>query len=256
MVSLKAAKCPSCGADIEVNPDLEKGICQFCGSTILIQDAIQKIRVEHTGTIKVEGIQGESELLDIVKNHIRFGETYKAYDVIEEILKINPYNLEALNLYLDLRQKDLKKYADMDSHSFMKSNMVTDEPTYYELFKKRLSNLAALDEEQKYGECIYGYRSIINAIERNFAHVKEIEKRKEEEEEARRKRELKKYDTVDKILKIAKFVVLPIAALILAFITENEEDEPFYFILIAAGVYYLIALGIFVFVQKKIFCRY
>lgn len=30
MLKLTAAKCPQCGADIEVNPELEKSICQYC----------------------------------------------------------------------------------------------------------------------------------------------------------------------------------------------------------------------------------
>lgn len=36
MIKLQAAKCPQCGADIEVNESLEKTICQYCGTTILI----------------------------------------------------------------------------------------------------------------------------------------------------------------------------------------------------------------------------
>ena len=61
MVKLQAAKCPQCGADIEVNPSLEKTICQYCGTTILIQDAVQKIKVEHTGTVKVDGIKNRDD---------------------------------------------------------------------------------------------------------------------------------------------------------------------------------------------------
>lgn len=44
-MTLEPAKCPSCGANIEVNKDLEKTICQYCGTTVLIKDAIQKYKV-------------------------------------------------------------------------------------------------------------------------------------------------------------------------------------------------------------------
>lgn len=42
-MKLTVAKCPSCNANIEVNENLEKAICQYCGSTILIESAIKKI---------------------------------------------------------------------------------------------------------------------------------------------------------------------------------------------------------------------
>ena len=145
MVSLKAAKCPSCGADIEVNPDLEKGICQFCGSTILIQDAIQKIKVEHTGTIKIDGIQGEEDILDIAKKHVQVGDIVSAYEAIEEILYANPYNLDTIKLYLELREKDIRKYLDMNDSDFACTEMMTNPPEYYLLFKERFSNLEKLD---------------------------------------------------------------------------------------------------------------
>ena len=60
-MKLIAAKCPKCNADIEVNETLDKAICQYCGSTILIESAIQKHKMEITGTIKIDGIQSNSE---------------------------------------------------------------------------------------------------------------------------------------------------------------------------------------------------
>ena len=33
MVELKNAKCPNCGASLQVNEKLNKTICQFCGSS-------------------------------------------------------------------------------------------------------------------------------------------------------------------------------------------------------------------------------
>lgn len=42
MIKLQAATCPQCGASIEVNEQLEKTICQFCGTTILVSDIWKK----------------------------------------------------------------------------------------------------------------------------------------------------------------------------------------------------------------------
>lgn len=39
-MKLTPAKCPSCGANIEVNETLKNTICQYCGTTVLIEEAI------------------------------------------------------------------------------------------------------------------------------------------------------------------------------------------------------------------------
>lgn len=62
-MKLVPAKCPSCGANIEVNEDLKNAICQYCGTTILIDDAVEKYKVEISGEVKIDGIEGKSELL-------------------------------------------------------------------------------------------------------------------------------------------------------------------------------------------------
>ena len=41
MVELKNAKCPNCGASLQVNEKLNKTICQFCGSEVIIKEAIE-----------------------------------------------------------------------------------------------------------------------------------------------------------------------------------------------------------------------
>ena len=46
MVQLQAAKCPQCGADIQVNTSLEQAICQYCGTTILVNDEVEKNKIE------------------------------------------------------------------------------------------------------------------------------------------------------------------------------------------------------------------
>ena len=40
MIKLTAAKCPNCGADIEVNPQSDTAKCKYCNSTILVEGAL------------------------------------------------------------------------------------------------------------------------------------------------------------------------------------------------------------------------
>ena len=42
MIKLQDAKCPNCGANIQVNDKLENTICQYCGSQVVIEEAIEK----------------------------------------------------------------------------------------------------------------------------------------------------------------------------------------------------------------------
>lgn len=62
-MKLVPAKCPSCGANIEVNENLEKAICQYCGTTVIIQEAVEKYKIEISGEVKVDGIESKKELL-------------------------------------------------------------------------------------------------------------------------------------------------------------------------------------------------
>ena len=44
MINLTAAQCPNCGADIKVDPDINAVICEYCGSKILVDNALKKIK--------------------------------------------------------------------------------------------------------------------------------------------------------------------------------------------------------------------
>lgn len=55
-MNLIAAKCPSCGSNIEVSPEMEATKCKSCGSAIFVDDAIQKYKIEVSGQVNISGI--------------------------------------------------------------------------------------------------------------------------------------------------------------------------------------------------------
>ena len=63
---LTKAKCPACGGALELNPGLERGICVYCGSEFLVQEAIQKFKAEVDGlpTLQNMLIRAEQKLFD------------------------------------------------------------------------------------------------------------------------------------------------------------------------------------------------
>ena len=58
-----AVKCPSCGANIQLDDSREFGFCTYCGAKV-VQD---KIIVEHTGTVSVDKSAKLNNLLTLAR---------------------------------------------------------------------------------------------------------------------------------------------------------------------------------------------
>lgn len=63
----EAAKCPNCGGILQLDDSNETGFCQFCGSRIVVRDAIQKMKIEVSGQVSMSGISS-------VENDIKRGQ--------------------------------------------------------------------------------------------------------------------------------------------------------------------------------------
>ncbi len=81
-----AAKCPNCGATIELSEDREYGFCTYCGTKV-VQD---KIVVEHRGNISISGIASEDAILDRAFLFIEDEKYDEANLYLEKALDTNP----------------------------------------------------------------------------------------------------------------------------------------------------------------------
>lgn len=81
-----AAKCPNCGATVDLSEDREFGFCTYCGTKI-IQD---KVVIEHRGNVSVDGIANVSTVLDRAYLFIEDGKFTEASTYLEKALDINP----------------------------------------------------------------------------------------------------------------------------------------------------------------------
>lgn len=115
MVKLTAAKCPSCGASLEVNKKLEKAMCQYCGDTILIEDAIAKIKVEHSGKVKVSSVKDSSDKIEIARKYIKVGKDDEALHVVSDVLEENPFDIDALIISNDVYFSRIDDYIKIIS---------------------------------------------------------------------------------------------------------------------------------------------
>ena len=94
-MELKSAKCPNCGGKLELNPEIEKGICIYCGSEIIVAEAIQKFKGEISGIATVEKslIRAQQLLED--------GDGDGASRAFKHVIEVDPTNAEAFwGMYL------------------------------------------------------------------------------------------------------------------------------------------------------------
>lgn len=111
MVKLKDAKCPNCGANIQVNDKLENTICQYCGSQVVIEEAIEKYKLEISGKVEVDGIRGRNSKLEQAKKHARLEEYNEAKNIILGIIAEDSLDVEA---YIELIKVDIELFKQME----------------------------------------------------------------------------------------------------------------------------------------------
>ena len=175
MVQLTAAKCPQCGADIEVNAELEKSICQYCGTTILVQEAIQKI--ELSGSVKVEGIKNRDDYLNQAKKHFKVGEYLEAIENLSYIISDDSFDIESYcelikNYYMILKNNNY----DFKITSYNKDYDRSDN-TYYDDLISTMDRLDKIDEKNEREKYFDNFQDEKNEL---LAIFDDLNKRKEE----------------------------------------------------------------------------
>lgn len=88
-VKLVAAKCPNCGSNIEVNQNDNKSKCEYCRATILVDDAIERLRVELSGEVEVKNLPKLKNLLKIADRAFEDEDYSKALENYKQALAID-----------------------------------------------------------------------------------------------------------------------------------------------------------------------
>ncbi len=118
-MKLVSAKCPNCGASLDVNPKQEAAKCEYCHQAILVDDAIAKYKLEISGSVEVKNLPKHDNILKLANrnyNNKEYEEAYKGYD---QLLKLDADNTTALlrygicktllNNYIDFTMEYLNK---------------------------------------------------------------------------------------------------------------------------------------------------
>ena len=91
-MKLIQAKCPSCGANIEVDSNRQTVTCSFCRSNIIVDDAIAKFRIELLGSINVDNLPNIDNYLILADRYYKSKEYDEAYIEYSKALDLQPNN--------------------------------------------------------------------------------------------------------------------------------------------------------------------
>lgn len=93
---LTSAKCSNCGADIRVNKEEEKTVCEYCNSEVLIEDAIAKLKVVVEGEVELKGVPKLESYLKLGDRAYKDGKYDEAYINYSKALELDPDNAIAI----------------------------------------------------------------------------------------------------------------------------------------------------------------
>ena len=57
------AQCPSCGGELKLDNTRTEGFCMYCGNEVVVEEAIEKYKIEVSGKVSVEGLATVKNLL-------------------------------------------------------------------------------------------------------------------------------------------------------------------------------------------------
>lgn len=91
-MSIINAKCPNCGASIQLDNERSEGFCSYCGSKVQVEEA-QKLMIQ--GTVKVDTSDELVNLYQIARRAKDAGNSENAHKYYDMILVKDPNSWEA-----------------------------------------------------------------------------------------------------------------------------------------------------------------
>lgn len=86
-MTFKAAKCPNCSGELMLDPSKKSGFCNYCGSEIIVKEAISKVQIDQQPQVE--------SLLKLGQDAYDRGDSKEAYDYYSKVLEIDPTQWKA-----------------------------------------------------------------------------------------------------------------------------------------------------------------
>ena len=97
-----SAKCPNCGAELQVAENLKTGFCNHCGSKILFEPAVSNVKIDQKKSL--------SNYKELAESALRGGDWKNALKYAEKALEIDAHDadmwLTKLQALIQLEAKD------------------------------------------------------------------------------------------------------------------------------------------------------
>ena len=146
MVELVSAKCPSCGAALKLSKEDERTVCEYCHQTIIVDDAVACYKLKINGSVSVNGIESNSDLIEAANDLLEMNEFLKAKRKFLEFSEKCPNNYQG---WLGLLICRTRNFTIKDNNILFEN----DVNKYYEHFKK----VAPEEIKKEYIETIENY---------------------------------------------------------------------------------------------------
>ena len=151
MVNLVPAKCPNCGAQLELDDNMKRAECSFCKSTIIVDDAIAKYKIEISGKVEVDGIKTFNQKIDDAKKYIKIEKYDEGIRILNDVLKDDPFNNDALCEWLlaEFKKNSLVLNKQTINEDIARIDAKEVWPVV-EIIVEQYEKLKKLDEEKNY----------------------------------------------------------------------------------------------------------
>lgn len=180
MINLIPAKCPCCGGSIELDDKMKKAECKFCKNTIIVDEAIQKYKIDISGKIEIDGYKSDRQRFEDAEKYFKLGKYEETLQLYEEILLNDNFNVQAQCGWI----KSIIKYYDFKVNYIENENEPRQKNKYVwqyigEIYERH-NILQKLDEEKLYNNYLKDYNDIIEYLKVEYKKLLEDEKKCEE----------------------------------------------------------------------------
>ena len=173
MVKLVPAICPQCGAQLKVNPGDEQMDCEFCGTTIMIDDAVQKYKIEVEHKIRIDGLHGREYQFEQAQKHFDVEEYYDAISFLVSILTDDKFDIEALILFVKCNVTLLKEHKYSPFMSINNPNYTEGDEECFRDTLELVKRLEKVDKEKKYEKELKKYLPVLDELKEEDKKVSE-----------------------------------------------------------------------------------
>lgn len=151
-MKLVAAKCPSCGANIDVDENSDNTVCEYCRTKIIVSDAIQKYKIELSGSVEIKNAPKLENYLKLGARHYENGEYDDALEAYAKALELDPDN------YIAILRRGISKTLNTSYINFEIDSCINGLKNAYNLLKHENKN-------NEISDCIIECKKVISTSE-------------------------------------------------------------------------------------------